>query len=221
MDEVGIDFLETQTVKPLVWNESEEKLEECLENLNNFHPYLKFTSEKCKKSVNFLDVTVRNTLNQIYIASQLIVINFLILIIDKFVIIIIIIIIINSVHPIHIKKSIMYSQGLCIKILCPSNIAVENHLESLKGWFQNRGYPKIVVDNQLKRDTETRQTSDQTYKRGNGVLLVLTYHPQLKNVNDIIKKHLVLSHCFLRCMQSHVHTQAYMQVIYSFHSYLF
>ena len=116
MDEVGIDFLETQTVKPLVWNESEEKLEECLENLNNFHPYLKFTSEKCKKSVNFLDVTVRNTLNQIYIASQLIVINFLILIIDKFVIIIIIII--NSVHPIHIKKSIMYSQGLCIKI-CP------------------------------------------------------------------------------------------------------
>ena len=101
-----------------------------------------------------------------------------------------------------------------------SNVAVENHLESLKGWFQNRGYPKILVDNQLKRDTETRQTSDQTYKRGNGVLLVLTYHPELKNVNDI-KKHLVLSHCFLRCMQSYVHTQAYMQVIYSFHSYLF
>ena len=37
-----------------------------------------------------------------------------------------------------------------------SNVAVENHLESLKGWFQNRGYPKILVDNQLKRDTETR-----------------------------------------------------------------
>ena len=26
---------------------------------------------------------------------------------------------------------------------------------------------------------------------GNGVPLVLTYHPRLKNVNDIIKKHLV------------------------------
>ena len=67
----------------------------------------------------------------------------------------------------------------------------ENRLESLKGWFQNRGYPKTLVDNQLKRVTETRQTSDQTYKRGNGVLLVLTYHPRLKNINDIIKKHLV------------------------------
>ena len=66
-----------------------------------------------------------------------------------------------------------------------------NHLQSLKGQFQNRGYPKTLVGNQLKCVTETRQTSDQTYKRGNGVLLVFTYQPQLKNVNDIIKKHLV------------------------------
>ena len=41
-----------------IWNESEEKLEDFLENLNNFHPNLKFTSEKSKKSVNFLDVKV-------------------------------------------------------------------------------------------------------------------------------------------------------------------
>ena len=38
-----------------IWNENEEKLEQFL---NNFHPNLKFTSEKSKKSVNFLDVTV-------------------------------------------------------------------------------------------------------------------------------------------------------------------
>ena len=52
-----------------------------------------------------------------------------------------------------------------IKKLCSSNAAFENHLES--------------------------QTFDQTDKRGNGVLLVLTYYPRLKNVNDIIKKHIV------------------------------
>ena len=72
MDKVEIDFLETQAVKPLmwlryiddmffIWNESEAKLDEFLENLNNFHPYLKFTSEKSKKSVNFLDVKVSLT----------------------------------------------------------------------------------------------------------------------------------------------------------------
>ena len=69
MDKVEIDFLETQVVKPLVWlryiddiffiwNESEEKFDEFLDNLNNFHPNLKFTSKKSKKSVNFLDVKV-------------------------------------------------------------------------------------------------------------------------------------------------------------------
>ena len=85
----------------------------------------------------------------------------------------------------------MFSQVLRIKKLCSSNVAFENHLEILKGCFQNRGYPKTLVGNQLKRVIETRQTCDQTYKRGNGVLLALTYHPPLKNVNDIIKKHLV------------------------------
>ena len=78
-----------------------------------------------------------------------------------------------------------------IKRLCSSNVAFENHLESLKGWFQNRGYPKTLVDNQLKCVTETRQISDHTYKKDSGVPLVLTYHPRLSNVNDIIKKHLV------------------------------
>ena len=43
----------------------------------------------------------------------------------------------------------------------------------------------------MKHVTETGQTSDQTYKRGSDVPLVLTYHPWLKNVNDIIKKYLV------------------------------
>ena len=66
MDNVETDFLETQTVRPLVWlryiffiwNESEKKPENFLESLNSFHPNLYFTSEKSKKFVDFLDVTV-------------------------------------------------------------------------------------------------------------------------------------------------------------------
>ena len=139
---------------------------------------MKFTSEKSKKSVNFLDVKV--SLIDQHLETDLYCkptdcqqfLDF------------------NSAHTIHIKKSIVYSQGLCTKRLCSSNVAFENHLESLKNWFQNRGYPKTLVDNQLKRVTETRQTSDQTYKRGNGVPLVLAHHPRLNNANDIIKKHL-------------------------------
>ena len=69
IDKVETDFLEKQTMKPLVWLkcidniffvwiESEKKLEKVLEILNNFHPNLNSTSEKSKKSINLLDVTV-------------------------------------------------------------------------------------------------------------------------------------------------------------------
>ena len=69
IDKVETDFLEMQTMKPLVWLkcidntffvwiESEKKLEKVLEILNNFHPNLNSTSEKSKKSINLLDVTV-------------------------------------------------------------------------------------------------------------------------------------------------------------------
>ena len=168
---------------PFICNESEEKLEEYLENLNIFYSNLKFTREKSKTSVNSLDVIVA-LIDQHYETDLYCKPTDC----DQF-------LDFNSAHPIHLKKSIVKSQGLRIKRICSSNAASKNyfgyHLESLKGWFHNRGYHKTLVDNHLKRVTETRQISDQTYKRGNGVPLALTYHPRLKNVNDIIKKHLV------------------------------
>ena len=154
MDKVENEFLETQTIKPLVWlryiddiffiwNESEEKLETFLKNLNEFHPNLRFTSEKSKTSVNFLDLTIN-------LADQELETNLYCKPTDchQF-------LDFNSAHPIHIKKSIVYSQGLRIKRLCSSNLAFENHMENLRGWFRNRGYPKNLVDNQLKRVIET------------------------------------------------------------------
>ena len=87
---------------PFIWNESEEKLEECLENLHNFHPNLKFTSEKSKKSVNSLDVTIglidQHPETDLYCkptdCHQFL--DF------------------NPAHPIHLKKSIVKNQGLRI-----------------------------------------------------------------------------------------------------------
>ena len=38
-----------------IWTEGEDKLEGFLNRLNNFHPNLKFTLEKSKSSVNFLE----------------------------------------------------------------------------------------------------------------------------------------------------------------------
>ena len=158
MDKVENEFLETQTIKPLVWlryiddiffiwNESEEKLETFLKNLNEFHPNLRFTSEKSKTSVNFIDLTI-NLVDQELETNLYCKPTDCHQFLDF-----------NSAHPIHIKKSIVYSQGLRIKRLCSSNLAFENHMENLRGWFQNRGYPKNLVDNQLKRVIETSSIS--------------------------------------------------------------
>ena len=38
-----------------IWTEGEDKLEGFLNRLNNFNPNLKFTLEKSKSSVNFLE----------------------------------------------------------------------------------------------------------------------------------------------------------------------
>ena len=42
-----------------MWTESEESLEKFLEDLNKFHPNLKFTYEKSKEKINFLDVVIK------------------------------------------------------------------------------------------------------------------------------------------------------------------
>ena len=99
----------------------------------------------------------------------------------------------NLAHPIHIKKSIVYSQGLRIKKLCLSSLAFEKHLESMRSWFGKCGYPKKLVDNQLRRVVENRpeQLPEQQTKHGTGVPLVVTYHPQFHDLGKIIRKNFI------------------------------
>ena len=77
-------------------------------------------------------VPMVRSLKLIFTVSPMIAINFLNL---------------TQVHPIHNKKLIVYSQGLCIKRLCSEKDTFEKHLESLRSWFGKHGYPKELVDN--------------------------------------------------------------------------
>ena len=97
----------------LIWTESENELEGFLQRLNAFHPNLKFTQEKSKVSINFLDVTV--SINGEEFETDLYCKptnchQFL-----EF----------NSAHPIHNKKSIVYSKGLRI----PRKMHLKNTLK--------------------------------------------------------------------------------------------
>ena len=70
MHNVETEFLEAQTDKPFwwvryiddiffIWTHAQEKLKVFLEDLNKFHPNLKFTSVSSEENVAFLDLKVK------------------------------------------------------------------------------------------------------------------------------------------------------------------
>ena len=69
-------------------------------------------------------------------------------------------------------------------------MAFEKHLESIRSWFGKRGYPKKLVNNQLRRVVENRpeQLTEHQTKHGTGVPLVITYHPWFYDLGKIIRK---------------------------------
>ena len=70
MDKVETEFLETQRDKPFwwvryidniffIWMHGQEKLKVFLEDLNKFHPNLRFISDSSEENVAFLDLKVK------------------------------------------------------------------------------------------------------------------------------------------------------------------
>ena len=100
----------------------------------------------------------------------------------------------DSCHPDYMKKSSIYSQGLRIKRLCSDGHKLQKHLENLKNWFCERGYPGGLIDKKLQR---VKGKSKEELLRPKGmdnnsveVPFVVTYHPNLKSMSKIIKKHI-------------------------------
>ena len=69
MDQIDTELLETQKHKPLdsfhynedvffIWTYCKEKLSSFLEDLNMFHPKIRFTHETNKYTIHFLDLKV-------------------------------------------------------------------------------------------------------------------------------------------------------------------
>ena len=89
----------------------------------------------------------------------------------------------DSCHP-DMKKSSSCSQGLQIKCLCSDGHKLQKHLEDLKSWFCERGYPGGLIDKQLQRVTgKSREELLRPKGMNNksvGVPFVVTYHPHLK-----------------------------------------
>ena len=52
----------------------------------------------------------------------------------------------ESSHPAHVKRSIVFCQGIRIKSICSRKENCEKHLQDLSSWFNNRAYPTCLTD---------------------------------------------------------------------------
>ena len=161
------------------WTHGNDKLEKFLDDLNSFDNNIKFTHESSKDNVIFLDLIVK--LSKGRLTTDLHVkdtdrhqyLHF------------------NSSHPDHTKRSIIYSQALRLAKICTFENDFLRHRDEMKSWFQRRGYPEDVIDTEIKK-VIFNGNSGKSSNKSNGVPFVLTYHPLLKKINYIIRKHIHL-----------------------------
>ena len=189
MDILETEFLESENLKPwcwkryiddifFVWTHGKESLTGFLDRLNKFHPTINFTHVTSEESVNFLDTQVSIKNNEFSTSlyckptdcHQYL--HF------------------DSCHPYHTKKSTIYSQSLRVKKICSENEDCDDNLQNLKKWFQDRGYPTNMIENELQKVSEIPR--DNLFKEKqrdtkNAVAFVVDYCPALQSLPKLIK----------------------------------
>ena len=139
MPELEETFLASSPLKPfvwwryidnifMIWQHGEEKLKDFLKELNNCHPYIKFTSNYSQEKIDFLDVRVIRSGNQLitdlfvkptdthqYLHA-------------------------SSCHVYHSKRAIPYSQTLRSNRICSDVVFFDKHCNELEEWLAKQGY---------------------------------------------------------------------------------
>ena len=118
-----------------------------------------------------------------------------------------------SGHPEHTKWSIVYSQLLHGSQICSPENDFNQHKSNMKIWFQKRGYPENVIENEMKK-VKFSSCNKVQRKKSKCIPFVVNYHPLLKqlkgisgrnkyllNMNAELSKLLPLSQCFLQKFQ--------------------
>ena len=171
-----------------IWTHGEDNLNTFLREINSFHETIKFTAEWSKEKVSFLDTTV--FINESGIHTHLYTKptdthQYLMP---------------TSCHPKHCTNSIPYSQSLRCRRICSNEEDFQIRVRELKQHLLTRGYNEELVDRQMERaiiiprENTLQNHQRQTSMRIQRLPLVITYHPGLPKIANILKKHLPILH---------------------------
>ncbi|XP_063417483.1 uncharacterized protein LOC134700015 [Mytilus trossulus] len=163
------------------WIDSQQHLNEFLEQCNSFHHSIKFTYESSMVKINFLDTTS-------YIKNGTIITDLHFKRTDKHQFLSP-----KSCHPKHCSRGIPFSQALRIKRICSTENTKNSRLGQLRKHLVVQGYNNNIIDSAFERANRTSRQELLEYKdknkAANRTPLVLTYHPDFKNVSSIVQKH--------------------------------
>ena len=110
-----------------IWEHGEESLKAFIEQVNMFHPTIKFAAEYSKEEVNFLDINIKlidgEPKTDLFVKPKD-THQFL----DP-----------TSCHPYQCKKGIPYSQALRVNSICSDNENFDRRCSDLEKWFMERG----------------------------------------------------------------------------------
>ena len=125
-----------------IWEHGEESLSVFIDQVNLFHPTIKFTAEYSKEEVNFLDLNIKlidGELKTDLFVKPTDTHKFL----DT-----------TSSHLYHCKKGIPYSQALRLNGICSDNANFDKRFNDLEKWLMGRGYNEKMIRKQILRARE-------------------------------------------------------------------
>ncbi|XP_074792641.1 uncharacterized protein LOC141975875 [Natator depressus] len=96
----------------------------------------------------------------------------------------------SSFHPDHTTRSIVYSQALRYNRICSNPSDRDKHLQDLYQAFLQLQYPPVEVKKQIDRARRVPRShllQDRPNKENNRTPLAVTFSPQLKPLQRIIK----------------------------------
>ena len=195
----------------ILWTGTENEMQNFFKHLNKIHPTIKFTFMHSNNEIQFLDTTIY--INQITkkLNSKLFIkptdtrtlLHF------------------QSYHPLHTKKSIIYSQAIRYRTIITDNKILNEELKALKIVLKNRGYPNRIINKEIEKIknltqnqllfTQTKKRRHSKYKSYNKhpsnkprktktIPFIIPYSEHLTKLQQIITKHwyIIEKDCLLR-----------------------
>ena len=164
------------------WGHGQDNLQTFLEEANNFHPTIKFTAETSNDNHVFLDTNstlVGDSIQVDLYTKPTDTHQYLLP---------------TSCHPKHICRNIPYSLALRIRRICSTTDAFENRVKELTSHLKRRGYSLQEISTAIAKARSHKRGDLLSYRpkeesTDTATPFVMTYHPELPKVKEIVNKH--------------------------------